>query len=118
MAIVRPEDNVSDCIFCDICQDVCPWNRKPLAAHAGEGIPDLAALYLPDLLTLDKDGFRARFRQTPIWRATPEGLARNAAIVLGNLSDPEARPYLGQAAAHHPSALVRDTAAWAWARLR
>ncbi len=103
---------------CDTCQDVCPWNHKPLAAHEGEGIPDLAHLYLPDLLTLDKAGFRSRFRRTPIWRATPDGLARNAAIVLGNLGDPEARPYLEQARAHHPSALVRDSAAWALTQLK
>ena len=103
---------------CDICQDVCPWNRKPLAAHEGEVIPDLASLYLPDLLALDKASFRARFRRTPIWRATPDGLARNAAIVLGNLGDPEARPYLEQATAHHPSVVVRDSAAWALAQLK
>jgi len=103
---------------CDICQDACPWNRKPLAAHEGEAIPDLASLYLPDLLALDKAGFRSRFRQTPIWRATPDGLARNAAIVLGNLGDPEARPHLEQAKAHHSSALVRETAAWALGQLR
>jgi len=102
---------------CDICQDVCPWNPKPLAAHERETIPDLATLYLPDLLTLDQASFGARFRRTPILRATPDGLARNAAIVLGNLGDPEARPHLEQAAAHHPSALVRDSADWALAQL-
>lgn len=102
---------------CDICQDVCPWNNKPLAAHERETIPNLASLYLPALLTVDKAGFRTRFRQTPIWRATPDGLARNAAIALGNLGDPKARPHLEQATAHHPSALVRETATWALAQL-
>lgn len=102
---------------CDTCQEVCPWNRKPLARHANEPVPELATLRLPDLLTLDADAFRTRFRDTPIWRATPAGLARNAAVVLGNLGDPEARPRLARAAAHHPSALVREHAAWALAQL-
>jgi epoxyqueuosine reductase len=102
---------------CDTCQEVCPWNRRALAAHSHDPVPALATLYLPDLLTLDPEAFRARFRHTPLWRATPEGLARNAAIVLGNLRDPDARPALIEAAAHHPSALVRAHAAWALARI-
>ncbi|MGC9347488.1 MAG: tRNA epoxyqueuosine(34) reductase QueG [Anaerolineae bacterium] len=98
---------------CDICQEVCPWNRRPLAAHQADPIPEHATLYLPDLLTMDKTAFHARFRRTPIWRATPEGLARNAAVVLGNLGDPSARPHLKRAAESHPSALVREHARWA-----
>jgi epoxyqueuosine reductase len=101
---------------CDTCQEVCPWNRRALAAHRDEPAPDLATLHLPELLTLDPATFRTRFRHTPLWRATPDGLARNAAIVLGNLRDPAARPALGEAVAHHPSALVREHAAWALAR--
>jgi epoxyqueuosine reductase len=101
---------------CDTCQEVCPWNQKPLARHTGQPVPELATLYLPDLLMLDADAFRARFRDTPIWRATPAGLARNAAIVLGNLEDPAGRPHLARAAANHPSPIVRDHAAWALAQ--
>lgn len=102
---------------CDTCQVVCPWNRKPIAAQAGQAVPKLATLYLPDLLKLDAAAFRARFRTTPIWRATPAGLARNAAIVLGNLGDPAAATYLKAAAAEHPSPMVREAAAWAIHRL-
>jgi epoxyqueuosine reductase len=102
---------------CDTCQTVCPWNRWALEAHEGDEVPENATLYLPDLLTMDADAFRSRFRTTPIWRATPEGLARSAAVVLGNRGDPAARPYLAEAAAHHPSALVREHAAWALDRL-
>jgi epoxyqueuosine reductase len=102
---------------CDTCQEVCPWNRKPLARHANEPVPELATCYLPDLLTLDANAFRARFGDTPIWRATPAGLARNAAVVLGNLGEQTARPHLARAAVHHPSPLVREHAAWALAQL-
>ncbi len=104
---------------CDTCQSVCPWNRRPIAVCADRPVPALATLPLLDLLTLDDAAFRARFRQTAIWRATPEGLARNAAVVLGNLVGhtplelQRVRSALDCAAVKHPSALVREHAAWA-----
>jgi len=103
---------------CDVCQDVCPWNSRLLARHAGTSQPALATLHLPQLLALDPQGFRARFRHTPIWRATPDGLARNAAIVLGNLGDQAARPALTRAAEHHTSEVVRESAIWALGRIQ
>jgi len=100
---------------CDICQEVCPWNQRVRVAP--KAIPDLSpfhtTLALPELLSLDAEEFRARFRPTALWRATPEGLARNAAVVLGNLRDPAALPILEWAAREHSSALVREHAAWA-----
>lgn len=80
---------------CDICQAVCPWNRRA-AAQPPTGLPPLregygelpahAELGLADLATLDDHAFRARFRRTPLWRAHPEGLRRSAARVLANLA--------------------------------
>ncbi len=99
---------------CDTCQQVCPWNRTTEQCPPRPN----ATLFLPDLLTLSEAEFRARFRRTAIWRATRDGLARNAAIVLGNRGDPQARPALEQAALTHPSAMVREHAAWALTRLR
>ena len=98
---------------CDICQEVCPWNRKPLWAHQDERAPASATLYLPELLLMEAAEFRARFRQTAIWRATPEGLARNAAVVLGNRGDPAALPYLEQVISSPCSDLLREHASWA-----
>lgn len=98
---------------CDVCQAVCPWNRRLVSAP--EALPLHATLPLPELLTLDAEGFRSRFRHTPVWRATPEGLARNAAVVLGNSGNPAAQPALEWAAREHSSALVREHAAWALA---
>ncbi len=110
--------SLGDRVFgCDTCQDVCPWNRRSMAGHEGESAPAIASLDLPDLLTLDVTAFRTRFRALPIWRATAAGLARNAAVVLGNLGDPAARPYLAEAAAHHRDGMVRDHARWALERL-
>jgi epoxyqueuosine reductase len=105
---------LGDRVFgCDICQDVCPWNRKPRQAHERGPLPKHATLSLVDTLMIDAQTFRQRYRHTPIWRATPEGLARNAAVVLGNLGDPAAIPHLVRAAEHHPSERVREHAAWA-----
>ncbi|MCU0522975.1 MAG: tRNA epoxyqueuosine(34) reductase QueG [Anaerolineae bacterium] len=102
---------------CDTCQDVCPWNRKPMKGASTDSVPETAVLFLPDLLTMDADTYARRFRRSPIWRATLEGLARNAAVVLGNTDDPAAHPYLVAAATGHPSPLVREHAADAIQRL-
>ncbi len=110
---------LGDRVFgCDVCQDVCPWNQKIRQATAGTSVPLNTTLYLPDLLQITSADFRARFRQTPIWRATPEGLARNAALVLGNLGAPTARASLEEAVEQTKSPLVRGHALWALARLK
>lgn len=79
---------------CDICQEVCPWNQR--AAERAEVVPvrdeygPLAAhaeLSLADLAQLTADKFRARFRRTPLWRAHPEGMRRNAEVVLAHLAE-------------------------------
>lgn len=99
---------------CDDCQSVCPHQRLQ-PAH-----PDLAArnawLDLPELLDTPDDALLERFLGTPIRRACPERLKRNAAIVLGNLGDPAARPAL-ERAWRGGSALVSSHAGWALDRL-
>ena len=101
---------------CDVCQDVCPWNRK--ASIATE--PAFASANAPQpetLLALDDAAFRERFRRTALWRARRSGLRRNAAIVLGNRGDATAAPAL-RAALADDDPVVRDVAAWAVSRLR
>jgi epoxyqueuosine reductase len=69
---------------CDICQDVCPWNRfaKPTRApKIGEEVTP-PALDLRELAALDAVEFEIRFYGTPLWRAHPEGLVRNARKLL------------------------------------
>ena len=76
---------------CDICQEVCPWNRhapgtaEPALQPSADGGPPS----LVDLLALDAAGFRERFRGTPLLRAKRQGLLRSAAIALGNHPAPE-----------------------------
>jgi epoxyqueuosine reductase len=76
---------------CDICQDVCPYNvkfarelREP-AFSARDAIRDKDPEMLArELLDMDDEEFRTAFRRSPMKRAKRRGLARNAAVVLGN----------------------------------
>lgn len=102
---------------CDVCQDVCPWNRKPRGEVAFPHVAELEALDPVELLSLDAVAFRARFRRTSLWRNKRAGLLRNAAIVLGNVGDARALAALERACADEEP-LVREAAAWALARVR
>jgi epoxyqueuosine reductase len=103
---------------CDVCQEVCPWNRKaPASAEpAFAARADLEAPDPAELLGLSEDGFRARFAGTALTRPGRGGLLRNAALVLGNTAGPEALPALRHAL-DDPDAVVRDAAAWAVAQV-
>lgn len=104
---------------CDICQQVCPWNTKSSGAPIAELLPrpDAADTDASALLALDPRAFNAAFKGTPLHRTKRRGLARNAAVVLGNLGDPAAVPALIDALRHHDEPLVRGHAAWALGRL-
>ena len=103
---------------CDICQDVCPWNRKrrqrggpAFAPRAGLAAPDLG-----DLASLDDPAFRERFRRSPVKRARRRGLLRNVAVALGNSGDSSRKPIL-ETLAKDEDPLVREHALWALRRL-
>jgi epoxyqueuosine reductase len=103
---------------CDICQAVCPWNRKAPAASDVAFLPraGFAAPELIPLLCLSEDEFRARFHGSPVARAKRRGLVRNVAVALGNLRDLRALPAL-EAALHDAEPLIRGHAAWALGRI-
>lgn len=108
---------------CDICQQVCPWNHKaarlsadaPLEAYAAS--PAHGELDLADLIRMDADTFRARFRRSPLWRAHPEGLRRNALVVAANTGRRDLVEVVRGAADGDPDAGVREVARWALAEL-
>lgn len=107
---------LGDWIFgCDLCQEVCPWNRR--APHSGEAAFAPAAggnpALLAELLALTDDEFRQRFRRTPLWRAKRRGLLRNAAIAAGNQRDPALAAALARGQ-QDTDPLVREACAWAW----
>src|SRR5690606_7870230 len=82
-----PEDlarDFGDWVFgCDICQDVCPWNRRPVVTTEADFQPrdGNVRIALEDIEGLDEAGFRERFAGSPIARAKYGGLLRNARIV-------------------------------------
>ncbi|MFQ5581153.1 MAG: tRNA epoxyqueuosine(34) reductase QueG [Mariprofundaceae bacterium] len=103
---------------CDDCQMTCPWNNdaaSPTEDHLaprGENIlPELASL-----MRLDEEGFRARFRKSPVRRAGRTGLLRNVAIAIGNSGDCGFVPILLEALCDNEP-LIRGHAAWALERL-
>ncbi len=103
---------------CDICQDVCPWNRKNQATGVGfPSSPDLAALDPIELLALSPDEFKVRFAGTSLLRARRTGLLRNAAIVLGNTGDERALPAL-EVAMTDVDEVLAEAATWAAERIR
>jgi epoxyqueuosine reductase len=106
---------LGDWVFgCDVCQEVCPWNRKaPLGAEPSlQPRPDLERLDLVELLGLPEEEFRHRFRKTALWRTRRRGLLRNAALVLGNTGGPDVLPALRRAL-EDAEPLVREAARWA-----
>jgi epoxyqueuosine reductase len=105
--------HLGDWVFgCDVCQDVCPWNRK--AALGREPALRPAATLPPEtaLLALDEAAFRARFRGSPLRRAKRQGLVRNAALALGNRRARDAAPTLRRLLGD-ADGVVRRAAAWA-----
>jgi epoxyqueuosine reductase len=103
---------------CDVCQDVCPWNRKPSPGPvAFPRDPEMEWLDPAELLGLDADAFRERFKKTSLWRNRRAGLLRNAAVVLGNVGDERALPALEKALSD-PEEVVREAAAWAIERIK
>lgn len=111
---------IGDWIFgCDLCLEVCPWNR--FARAAGEArfraTEDRDAPALLPLLELDEAEFRRRFNGSPVQRARRDGFVRNVTVALGNVGGPEAVAPLRRAAASDVSPLVREHALWALTRL-
>ena len=132
---LRPK--MGDWVFgCDICQEVCPVNRKvspassqwwqrdqvPSNPNSQSGEPKTpykeapAALDLIELLEMSDEEFRHRFQGTAILRAKRVGLQRNACVALGNLGATVAVPALCRVLAHGEP-LVRGHAAWALGRI-
>ncbi len=105
---------------CDVCQMVCPWNRRFAPALGDPAFAPRPQLPFPPLraeLALDDDAFRAKFRRNPVKRAKRHGYVRNVAIALGNLRDPRAVPDLARALNEDPDPGVREHAAWALGRI-
>ncbi len=105
---------------CDICQDVCPWQRFAGDQHPVLfSMPDTAyaAPHLTDLLTLTEEGFRARYQDSPVYRVKRHRLVRNACVAAGN-SGHTALAALLIPLLKDDANLVRGHAAWALGELK
>jgi epoxyqueuosine reductase len=115
-------EGMGDWLFgCDACQDVCPFNRtsppSPEETAAFAAAPRLASTAAEDLLRMGDGDFQAWAEGSPLRRPGREGMARNAATVLGNVGSRRHLPVLRDAAEGDPSETVRATAAWALRRI-
>jgi epoxyqueuosine reductase len=108
-------------IGCDICQDVCPWNRKAPVSRDEELAPR-AALINPDLgwlAALEEKEFERIFNGSPVRRAGWAGFRRNVAIAMGNSGIGRFQPILSRWATDPAQPeLLRIAATWALSRLR
>jgi epoxyqueuosine reductase len=120
-----PETNASELdgwVFgCDICQDVCPWNRKAPPGHLPElePRPEWTSPDLLEWLSRDASQWRALLTGTALKRAKRSGLVRNAALVLGSRRLPEAAiPLANRLDDPQEDPVVRASSAWALGQIR
>lgn len=88
---------------CDICQDVCPWNRPDSFG------PTNFAPELEPLASLTEEEFRVLFRRSPVWRAKYEGFLRNVAMAMGNSGNASMKEPL-EKLVQHSNRIVSATA--------
>ncbi|HWR51290.1 MAG TPA: 4Fe-4S double cluster binding domain-containing protein, partial [Bryobacteraceae bacterium] len=102
---------------CDICQDVCPWNRRTPVTADPAFAPREVAPPLERLAGLSEQEFRQMYRDTPVSRARYTGFLRNVATAMGNAGLAEFRAPL-ERLAHFDDMTVREHAIWALTRIQ
>jgi epoxyqueuosine reductase len=101
---------------CDICQDVCPWNRRAAMTLDSSFRPREIVPPLERLANLTVDEFRTLFRESPVARAKYSGFLRNVAVAMGNSGQPGFRPAL-ERLLMHPDPIIAEHASWALGQL-
>ena len=104
---------------CDICQDVCPWNRRaPVATNSGMiARTQLINPALDWLANMDAAEFKRWFKGSPIERTRRKRMLRNVAIAMGNSGEPNFLKQLETWAAE-PDPVLADAATWAIQKIR
>jgi epoxyqueuosine reductase len=103
---------------CDICQDVCPWNRKAPASTGAEfqAQPELVNPALDWLAEISEEEFRRVFRKSAVRRTKRSGIRRNAVVAMGNSANRNFLPLLEKLTADQDE-VVAQTARWARSEL-
>lgn len=103
---------------CDVCQQVCPWNRMALTETLEElsSKPSMHAIDLIEILQMSEDAFRAKYRSTPLWRPKLKGMQRNAMIALANQKCASAIAWI-EPFQNNEDSILSETANWAIARI-
>ncbi|APW59131.1 tRNA epoxyqueuosine(34) reductase QueG [Paludisphaera borealis] len=114
-------DRLDGWVFgCDVCQDVCPWNRKAPAGrvHELDARDEWVDADLVEWLNRSKGDWKRALRGSALERARRVGLVRNAALVLGSARDEGAAPALiDRLADRAEDPVIRAAAAWALGRI-
>lgn len=99
---------------CDICQEVCPWNRRAPISRKEDSRPrsELINPALSWLASLDAAEFRRNFKGSPLERTRRKRLHRNVAIAMGNSRDKGFLPQL-EAWSHGEDEILAESARWA-----
>ena len=101
---------------CDDCQIVCPWNSFAVKTDEESFRARDGSFQLIELMRLDDEAFRKRFKNSPVKRTKRRGLLRNVAVALGNSDDPFAvSPLIDVLSDHEP--LIRAHVVWALGEL-
>jgi epoxyqueuosine reductase len=111
------DGNGANIFGCDICQDVCPWNRKAATTGDPHFAPRMETPEFERLAALSETEFRALFRGTPISRARYQGFLRNVAVAMGNSGNAAMIAPL-EKLARSEDAVVANHAEWAIEKLR
>jgi epoxyqueuosine reductase len=103
------QNGIGNHVFgCDICQTVCPWNRKNLI---DEKRFEYSEQEMISSLALDEAAFHAKFRHTAFWRGKREGFIRNLCVVLGNIKSNASQKNIAQIVKTDTNPIICVTAA-------
>lgn len=120
---VHLREKIGNWIFgCDLCQMICPYNKKLHETGWKEFKPQSGVghyLSLKEVLSIKSEKeFNEKFAHTPLTRAKRSGLLRNAAVVAGNILSREALPKLIWLAENEPHPVIREHVLWALSKYR
>jgi epoxyqueuosine reductase len=110
-------EGVGDWVFgCDVCQDVCPWNKFETPARVMPAAQIPLTIALEELVRPASSGLRQRLKDLPLARAVHRKLTRNVLLAMGNSRLQRFKPLL-ESYASDPDPILSEQARWSLLRL-